>query len=449
MERILIANRGEIACRIIRTVQQLGKKAIAVYSEADAAAPHRCLADAAVAIGPSSPRHSYLNIDAILDAAAASGADGVHPGYGFLAENADFARRCREVGLRFIGPSPEAMETVGDKAAARQVAQAVGVPIIPGSDRTPLDVERAQQIAERIGYPVLLKAVGGGGGIGMQTVVNPEGLARAFTSAQNRARAAFGNPALYIEKFLSTPRHIEVQVLGDIHGNLIHLYERECSIQRRHQKLLEEAPAPLLLRSEHLRTRLTQAALAIAAAVHYTNAGTIEFLVDEAHNFYFIEMNARLQVEHAVTEMVTGIDLVAEQIRLAEGAPLSWRQRDIALHGAAIECRIYAEDPTKNFLPSPGRITALRLPRGPGVRVDSGVTVGSQMTPFYDPLLVKIITHGASRDQAIARMRQALADLVVEGVASNTALHRQIIDSVHFQTGAVDTDFLFRKLHPQ
>jgi acetyl-CoA carboxylase biotin carboxylase subunit len=450
MERILIANRGEIACRIIRTIQQLGKQAVAVYSEADAEAPHRHLADVAFAIGPSAPQHSYLNIDAILDAAAFSGADGIHPGYGFLAENVTFARRCDEAGLVFIGPSPESMEIMGDKATARQTAQNAGVPVIPGSGSTPLDPESARRIAEEIGYPVLLKAVGGGGGIGMQAVTSPEGLDRAFTSAQNRARAAFGNPALYIEKFLSTCRHIEVQVFGDTHGNLVHLYERECSIQRRHQKVLEETPSPLLTRPEHaaLRGRITQAALAVAAAVQYTNAGTVEFLVDDEQGFYFIEMNARLQVEHTVTEMVTGFDLVAEQIRVAEGAALSWQQPDIVLHGAAIECRIYAENPAKNFLPSPGQITALQLPTGPGVRIDSGMQEGSQITPYYDPLLAKVITHGASRDKAIIRMRQVLVDLVIEGVTSNIPLHRHIMDNAHFRAGALDTDFLFSKFQP-
>ncbi len=450
MERILIANRGEIASRIIRTVQQLGKTAIAVYAEADAEAPHCRLADAAFAIGPSPPQQSYLNIDALIDAATASGAEGIHPGYGFLAENVTFARRCQEAGLVFIGPSPESMAAMGDKATARHIAQEVGVAVIPGSDSSPLDLDQARQVAADIGYPVLLKAAGGGGGIGMQVVTAPEGLERAFNSAQNRARSAFGNPTLYVEKFLRNPRHIEVQVLGDTHGNLVHLYERECSIQRRHQKVIEEAPSPLLASPQHapLRTRITQAALSVAAAVQYTNAGTVEFLLDEDQGFYFIEMNTRLQVEHTVTEMITGVDLVAEQLRIAEGAPIAWDQQDITPRGAAIECRIYAENPAKNFLPSPGQIQALHLPTGAGIRVDSGVTAGSQVTPYYDPMLAKIITHAATRPEAIALMRQALTECVIEGVTTNIALHQHIMDNEHFQDGNLDTDFLFTKLYP-
>jgi acetyl-CoA carboxylase biotin carboxylase subunit len=334
---------------------------------------------------------------------------------------------------------------------ARQIAQAVGVPVIPGSGITPLDLQSARHCADAIGYPVLLKAVAGGGGIGMQVVTSPAGLAKALTTAQHRAQAAFGNAALYLEKFLSACRHIEVQVLGDTHGTLVHLYERECSIQRRHQKVLEEAPSPLLARPEHrnLRTRLTQAALAVAAAVQYTNAGTVEFLVDEALGFYFIEMNTRLQVEHPVTECVTGIDLVAEQIRLAEGHPLTWSQQALTLRGAALECRLYAENPAKNFLPSPGQITAVHFPSGPGVRVDSGITAPARVTPYYDPLLAKIITHGETRDQAIVRMRQALADVVIDGIVSNIALHQHILDHPHFQVGALTTDFLLSQLPPQ
>ncbi len=325
MDRILIANRGEIACCIIRSIQQLGKQAIAVYSEADIEAPHRSLADAAYLIGPAPAPQSYLNIEAILQAARDSNADGIHPGYGFLAENAAFATRCQEAGLTFIGPSPAAMRTMGDKAAARQVAQDAGVPVIPGSGRQPLDPDRARDLVASIGYPVLLKAAGGGGGIGMQVVFQPEALDKALTTAQNRSQSAFGRPDLYLEKFLAAPRHVEVQVLGDRHGNLVHVYERECSIQRRRQKVLEEAPSFYLTQPQHqaLRERMTQAALAVAATAPYTNAGTVEFLLDEEGQFYFIEMNTRLQVEHTVTEMITGIDLVAEQIRLAEGAPLS------------------------------------------------------------------------------------------------------------------------------
>lgn len=448
MDRILVANRGEIACRIIRSVQQLGKHAIAVYSEADADAPHRHLADESRCIGPAPAPQSYLNAEAILHAAADSHADGLHPGYGFLAENADFAARCLDLGLTFVGPSPDAMRQMGDKARARHIAQEAGVPVIPGSASDALDPARAHDIAEAIGYPVLLKAAGGGGGIGMQVVAEPSGLDKAFASAQNRAKSAFGNPVLYLEKFLSAPRHIEVQILGDTHGNLVHLYERECSIQRRHQKIIEEAPAVLLAQPEHavLRQRMTRAALAIAKAVQYTNAGTVEFLVDDTQGFYFIEMNTRLQVEHTVTEMVTGVDIVAEQIRIAEGAPLPWGQEDLTVNGAAVECRICAEDPAKNFFPAPGQITTLDLPTGAGLRIDSGIQPGTQVTPYYDSLLAKVITHGPTRHDAIARMQHALATLTLDGLTTNIALHQHLMQHPQFHAGDIDTTFLARVL---
>lgn len=446
MDRILIANRGEIACRIIRSIQQLGKTAIAVYSEADADAPHRHLADEAHPIGPAPALQSYLNMDAILQVAANSCADGVHPGYGFLSENAAFVTRCHDAGLAFIGPSPHAMQMMGDKATARQLAQTAGVPVIPGSGSEPLDFGQARDLAASLGYPVLLKALGGG--IGMQVVTAPNGIEEAFTTAQNRAKSAFGTPALYLEKFLHAPRHIEVQILGDTHGHYVHLYERECSIQRRHQKILEEAPSFYLAHPKRqvLRDRMTQAALAVAEAVHYTNAGTIEFLVDADDQFYFIEMNTRLQVEHTVTEMITGVDLVAEQIRIAEGATLSWRQADTSPSGAAIECRIYAENPAKNFLPAPGQIAALDFPSGPGIRIDSGIAPGLNITPYYDPMLAKVTTHGGDRGEAIARMRQALSGLTIEGLHTNITLHQQIMDNADFQAGQVTTDFLSQAL---
>lgn len=451
MDRILIANRGEIACRIIRSVQQLGKHAIAVYSDADADAPHRHLANEAHGIGSAPAPHSYLNQEAILQAAAQSNADGIHPGYGFLAENADFASRCHDAGLIFIGPSPEAMRRMGDKARARHIAHEAGVPVIPGSDGQALEAACTHDIAKAIGYPVLLKAAGGGGGIGMHVVTDPAGLDKAFISAQNRARSAFGNPALYMEKFLCAPRHIEVQVLGDTHGNLVHLYERECSIQRRHQKIVEEAPSVFLAQPTHaaLRGRIHRAALAIARAAQYTNAGTVEFLVDDVGGFYFIEMNTRLQVEHTVTETVVGVDLVAEQIRIAEGATLSWRQDELTLRGVAIECRICAEDPAKNFFPSPGRITALHLPTGPGLRVDSGVQAGTHITPYYDSLVAKLIAHGPSRDEAITRMQRALAAFTLEGPTTNIAVHQQLMANANFRAGDFDTTLLTRVLTQQ
>lgn len=448
MDRILIANRGEIACRIIRSIQQLGKTAIAVYSEADAEAPHRGLADEAYPIGPAPAPQSYLNIDAILQATVDSRAQGIHPGYGFLSENTHFVTRCIQAGVTFIGPSPHAMQVMGDKARARQVAREAGVSVIPGSGSAPLELEQARITADSLGYPILLKAAGGGGGIGMQVVVAPDGLDRAFETARNRARSAFGQPALYLEKYLEAPRHIEVQIMGDTHGHYIHLYERECSIQRRHQKILEEAPSFYLAapHRQDLRHRMTQAALAVAAAVDYTNAGTIEFLVDADDQFYFIEMNTRLQVEHTVTEMITDTDLVAEQIHIAEGAPLSWSQSDISPSGASIECRLYAENPAKNFLPSPGQITALDFPDGPGLRIDSGIALGLHITPYYDPMLAKVTTHGRDRAQAIERMRQALAALTIDGLQTNVALHRQIMDHADFQAGHVATDFLTKVL---
>jgi acetyl-CoA carboxylase biotin carboxylase subunit len=450
MERILIANRGEIACRIIRSIQELGKQAITVYSEADADAPHRHLANVAYPIGPAPAPQSYLNTDAILQAAADSGAEAIHPGYGFLSEHAAFATQCGDAGIVFIGPSPATMQLMGNKAAARQLAQDAGVPVIPGSGQQPLDLETAHKQAAEIGYPVLLKAASGGGGIGIQAVTDPESLEKAFRTAQNRAKSAFGRADLYLEKYLVAPRHIEVQILGDTHGNLIHLYERECSIQRRHQKVIEEAPSFHLAQPARtgLRDRMTQAALAVAAAVQYTNAGTVEFLLDEKDGFYFIEMNTRLQVEHTVTEMTLGADLVAEQIRIAEGQPLSWNQDGLQLHGAAIECRLYAENPGKNFFPSPGQISALNLPSGPGIRIDSGIADGAQITPYYDPLLAKIIAHGCNRVAAIRRMQSALANTRIDGLYTNIALHQQIMDHPQFQAGAVDTDFLMRMLNP-
>lgn len=444
MDRILIANRGEIACRIASGIQQLGKTAIAVYSDADADAPHRHQADEAYFLGPAPAPHSYLNMDAIFQAATDSGAEAIHPGYGFLSENVTFATRCQEIGLTFIGPSPKALQTMGNKAVARQLAQDVGIPVIPGSGQESLDLDRAHDLAITIGYPVLLKAAAGGGGIGMQVAGTEADLEKAFTTAENRARSAFGQAALYLEKYLLSPRHIEVQVLGDHHGNLVHLYERECSIQRRHQKILEEAPSAHLTQSApaNLRDRMTDAALAIAAAVSYTNAGTVEFLLDTNNEFYFIEMNTRLQVEHTVTEMITGIDLVAEQIRIAEGAPLSWHQHNLTRNGAAIQCRIYAENPAKKFLPSPGQIRRLRLPSAPELRIDSGIAEGAQITPYYDPLLAKIVAHGATRKDAIRRMQQALSNITIEGIHTNIALHRTIMEHPQFQAGNVDTTFL-------
>jgi acetyl-CoA carboxylase biotin carboxylase subunit len=405
------------------------------------------MADEAQLIGPPPATESYLVIDRIIEAALASGAEAIHPGYGFLAENAAFARACEQQGLVFIGPPSAAIELMGDKTAARRAMQAVGVPVVPGIDRFLLDDEEAQQVIATMGYPVMIKAALGGGGRGMRLVHDQARLAEALRAARSEARSSFGDAALYVEKYVSNPRHVEIQVLADAHGRIIHLGERECSIQRRHQKVVEESPSPLL--TEDLRDQMGEAAVRAAQAADYHNAGTVEFLVDEQGNFYFLEMNTRLQVEHPVTELVTGIDLVQAQLRIADGEPLAYRQENIRLRGAAIECRIYAEDPAANFRPSPGRISVLQPPAGPWVRDERGVFAGSEVSPFYDPLISKLVVWGGTRQEAIARMRRALGEYVIGGIKTTIPFHQWLMDDDDFLAGRLDTGFIERRYRPQ
>ncbi|HSB43207.1 MAG TPA: acetyl-CoA carboxylase biotin carboxylase subunit [Methylomirabilota bacterium] len=439
LQSVLIANRGEIARRVVRACRALGIRSVAVHSEADRGWPHVADADEAVAIGPAPARDSYLDIERILDAARRTKAQAVHPGYGFLSENWRFAQACEAAGLVFVGPSWQVIQEMGDKVGARRLMAAAGVPVVPGSDGPVDSAEAARALAARIGYPVMLKAAGGGGGIGMMKVAGEAGLGAAFAAAQRRAQSAFGSGALFLERYLEGARHVEVQIFGDATGRVLHLHERECSIQRRHQKLVEESPAPNLPAS--VKARLTEAAVAGARAVGYVNAGTMEFLV-RGDELYFLEMNTRLQVEHPVTEEVTGLDLVQTQLRVAAGEPLPWTQAQVTQRGASIECRIYAEDPAKGFLPSPGRLTRLVLPEGPGVRLECGVAEGVEVSVHYDPLLAKLITTGGTRDEAIARMRAALAAFVVEGVKTVIPFHRRVMESPLFHAGAVHTQMI-------
>ena len=436
---VLVANRGEIARRIIRGCRARGLGSIAVYSEADRDAAHVKDADRAVAIGPAPARDSYLDVGRIIAAARESGADAVHPGYGFLSENWRFAEACAQAGLTFIGPSPEAIRAMGDKNEARRRMAAAGVPIVPGSPEPVADAAAAERFAADVGYPVILKAAAGGGGIGMAKVATAGDLAPAWATATRRAQAAFGRAEVYVERYVERGRHVEVQVFGDAKGTVVHMHERDCSIQRRHQKLVEESPAPGL--APAIKRGLTDAAVAGARAIGYVNAGTLEFLVD-AQGFYFLEMNTRLQVEHPVTEQVTGIDLVVAQLDVAAGQPLPWSQEAIVQRGAAIEVRVYAEDPAKNFLPSPGTITRLSLPHGQGLRVESGVVEGSAVSVHYDPLLFKLIATGADRSQALARLAGGLEACVVEGVKTTLPLLRTIVGHPEFRRGAVHTQMV-------
>jgi acetyl-CoA carboxylase biotin carboxylase subunit len=437
---VLVANRGEIARRVFRACRQLGLRTVAVYSEADRDAPHVRDADEAVLIGNAPARDSYLDIGRVVDAARRSRAEAVHPGYGFLSENWRFAEACAAAGLVFIGPSPEAIRRMGDKTEARRAMMEAGVPILPGTPGAVSDVAEAQRAAQVTGYPLILKAAAGGGGIGMARVKHEGELAAAFATATRRAQAAFGSGALYIERYLENARHVEVQVFGDAHGHVVHLHERECSIQRRHQKLIEESPAPNLL--PETRRGLTEAAVRGAAAINYANAGTLEFLVDGDGKFYFLEMNTRLQVEHPVTEEVTGTDLVVAQLQVAAGGPLPWRQENIVQRGTSIECRVYAEDPAKGFLPSPGTVTGLTLPTGEGVRIESGVVQGTAVTVHYDPLLMKIVTRGSTRAEAIARMTAAVDACLVDGVRTTLPFLRQVVRHDAFLRGQVHTQMV-------
>jgi acetyl-CoA carboxylase biotin carboxylase subunit len=437
---VLVANRGEIARRVFRGCRQLGLKTVAVYSEADRGALHVRDADAAVEIGGAPARESYLDAERILDAARQTRADAIHPGYGFLSESARFAEAVQRAGIVFVGPRADAIRKMGDKIEARRLMSAAGVSVLPGSLGAVADVAGAEAAAREVGYPVILKAAAGGGGIGMARVNKPGDLAAAFAAANRRAQAAFGTGELYVERYLERPRHVEVQVFGDEAGTIVHLHERECSIQRRHQKLVEESPAPGLPAAT--KSGLTAAAIAGARAIGYTNAGTMEFLVDELGGFYFLEMNARLQVEHPVTEEVTGLDLVVAQLRVAAGEPLPWQQREIVQRRAAIECRVYAEDPSKGFLPSPGTIQQLELPSGEGIRIESGVEAGSAVSVHYDPLLFKLIAHGATRGDAIVRLADALDRCVIEGVRTTIPFLRGVVASAEFRQGRVHTQML-------
>src|SRR5919206_1008356 len=442
-KKILIANRGEIAVRVIRACREMDIAAVAVYSEADAPALHVRLADEAYPIGPAPSSESYLRAERVIEAARKSGADAVHPGYGFLAENAEFARAVNEAGLVFIGPTPEAMELMGSKTSARRAAIAAGAPVVPGTTEALTSVEDARETAARIGYPIMLKAAAGGGGKGMRLVAQESELASAFETARGEAASAFGDESVYLEKAVERPRHIEIQVFADAHGNFVHLGERECSIQRRHQKVIEECPSPI--NDSTLRERMGAAAVQIARAADYVGAGTVEFLVsDVTREFYFLEMNTRLQVEHPVTELVTGYDLVREQIRVASGAPLSFSQETVEWRGHAIECRVYAENPENDFLPSPGRITHLRVPAGPGVRDDGGVYEGAEVSIYYDPLISKLATWGRTRLEAIERMRRALGEYTVGGIKTTLPFFRQVMCDEEFVAGRLDTGFIER-----
>ena len=441
--KILIANRGEIAVRILRTCRELGIRTVVAHSKADAHSLAVRLADESICVGPGESQTSYLNVPSLIAAAEVTDAEAIHPGYGFLSENAPFAEICRACGITFIGPDPETLRLLGDKVEARVLAESVGVPLVQGSAGALKDEEEALSVADSLGYPVILKAAAGGGGRGMRVVRDREGLAQAFLTCQAEAAAAFGSSEIYLETYLEDPRHVEIQILADRHGGMVHLGERDCSIQRRHQKLLEEAPSPAV--GPELRKVLGAAAVAVGRAAEYENAGTVEFLLDRAGRFYFIEVNARLQVEHPVTELVTGLDLVREQIRIAAGEPLGYGQTDVMIRGHAIECRITAEDP-ETFLPSPGKVTAYLPPGGPGVRVDSHLYHGYTVPPFYDSLIAKLLVHGRDRAEAVVRMRRALGEFQIEGIKTSIPFHQRLLEDPRFIAGEASTAFLERSL---
>ena len=441
--KVLVANRGEIALRVIRACRELGIHTVAVYSEADRESLHVRFADDDVCIGPPPSRQSYLNISRIIAAAEITGADAIHPGYGFLAENYEFAQICKASNIAFIGPTAEQIQAMGDKASARRLAKEAGVPTVPGSEGILSSSDEASDIAKEIGFPVIIKATAGGGGKGMRIAQDEESFGQLFSLAQNEALAAFGNGDVYLEKYLERPRHVEIQVMGDSQGRVVHLGERDCSTQRRHQKLVEESPSPAL--TTELRARMGEASVGLAAAIGYVGAGTVEYLLDPDGKFYFMEMNTRIQVEHPVTEMVTGFDLVKEQVRVAAGEPLSFPAELNGLRGHAIECRVNAEDPARNFQPSPGHITAYHPPGGPGIRVDTHVYAGYNVPPYYDSLLAKVIVHGRDRPEALARMGQALESFILEGVTTTIPFLARLIRHPDFVAGKVDTRFLERE----
>ena len=444
MNKILIANRGEIAVRIIRACKEMNIKTVAVYSEADKDSLHTRLADEAVCIGPAISAKSYLNVKNILEAANITGADSIHPGFGFLSENSDFAKICEESNIKFIGPSYKVIEMMGNKANSKEMMKKAGIPVVPGSDGSIKTLAECIKVAEKIGYPIMLKASSGGGGKGIRVVEREEELEENFKLVKQEARASFSDDEIYLEKYIKNPRHIEVQILADEYGNSVYLGERDCTIQRRHQKILEETPSPII--ENKLRTKLGETALKTVKVAGYSNAGTIEFLVDENKDFYFMEMNTRIQVEHPITEENTGIDLIKEQIRIAAGEKLRYRQNKIENRGHSIECRITAENPNKNFRPSPGKITGLNLPGGNGIRIDTAIYEGYVIPPYYDSMIAKIIAHGANRNEAIAKMKRALEELVIEGIDTNVDYLLSIITNLNFIRGNYDTSFIEKNL---
>lgn len=447
IRRILIANRGEIAVRVIRSARELGIETVAVYSEVDRQSLHVQLADHAVLIGPAPSSQSYLNISAILEACRKSQADAIHPGYGFLSENAEFARQVEEAGITFIGPSPSAISTMGSKLAAKKAVSAFGVPLVPGTSQPISDLDQAKKVAKEIGYPLLIKASAGGGGKGMRIVNGEEELQEQMERAVNEATSAFGDGSVFIEKFITAPKHIEIQVVGDQHGNYVYLFERECSIQRRYQKVIEEAPSPVV--SAEMREAMGKAAIGVAQSCQYEGAGTVEFVVGPDQEFYFLEMNTRLQVEHPVTELITGIDLVKEQIRIAEGHPLSFTQADLSMQGHALEIRVYAEDPANDFLPDTGTLHTYRRPQGPGVRVDDGIEQGMNISVYYDPMIAKLITYGKDRSEAIARMLRAIDEYRIGGVATTLPFCQYVLRHSEFVSGRFTTKFVEEYFRPE
>ncbi len=444
MNKILIANRGEIAVRIIRACKEMNIKTVAVYSEIDKDAMHTRLADEAICIGPAVSSKSYLNIKNIIEAAHITGADGIHPGFGFLSENSHFAKICEESNIKFIGPKPEVIDLLGNKSKAKELMKSAGVPVIPGSEGSVTGLTDAKKIAEKIGYPVMLKAAAGGGGKGIRIVNSPDELESNYNIVKQEAKVSFNDDEIYIEKFIKNPRHVEIQILADEHGNVIHLGERDCSIQRRNQKIIEETPSTAI--DDKLRNKMGEVAVKAAKTAGYSNCGTIEFLVDSDKNFYFMEMNTRIQVEHGITEERTGIDIVKEQIRIAAGEPLRFKQKDIEFRGHSIECRINAENPSKNFMPCPGTITGLNLPGGNGIRIDTAIYEGYTIPPTYDSMIAKIITHGDTRNEAISKMKRALEETVIEGVDTNIDFLFQIIKNQNFIRGNFDTSFIEKEI---
>ena len=443
LKKILIANRGEIAVRIIRACREMGIRTVAIYSEADKTSLHVSLADEAICVGPAPSSKSYLNMKAILEAACLTGADSIHPGFGFLSENSTFAKICEEMGIKFIGPNYRLIELLGNKSKAKETMKNAGVPVVPGSEGLIKSKEEAVELAEQIKYPVMLKASAGGGGRGIRVAYNKDQLEKEYDLVKQEAKVSFNDDSLYLEKFVENPRHVEIQVLADEHGNCIHLGERDCSVQRRNQKVLEETPSPIL--DDKTRKKMGEVAVNAVKEIGYTNAGTIEFLVDKNKDFYFMEMNTRVQVEHPVTEMVTGIDIIKEQIKIASGEPLSYKQKDITFTGHSLEVRINAEDPDKNFMPSPGTITDLHLPGGNGVRIDTAIYPGYAIPPTYDSMIAKIIVHGKDRNESIAKMKSSIAELVVDGIKTNTDFILKILEDEDFKNNNYDTSFISKK----